>query len=352
MKPESTDDVLCLMDGSFPAVSLTAALELGLFWLLEARARKPGEVAAELGIPDRRCLHWLQLLEKAGLLLRGERGYAPTATARRAILETYSEDTWRMLASEARRRVPGLRDLTHHLSDEGSAWTRLGEPPPDYVSAMAEDPEQARRFTRALHEIHRPLAESLAESLELERVERLMDLGGGSGVISMALLRRNPSLTAVVVDLENVCAAGRELAAEAALENRITYHPADFLQGELPGDFDLVLECDVTVYRSSLFEKVRDALKPDGRFVIVDMLADARDTVPPSRLHWALQRSLIDPEARYPSVAEVRRKMERAGFVIRDERPLQVDGGPARFSDRFTVLEGRRRDTGNDAETA
>lgn len=37
-------------------------------------------------------------------------------------------------------------------------------------------------------------------------MRRLMDLSGGSGVVSQALLQRHPELTAAVVDIANVCA--------------------------------------------------------------------------------------------------------------------------------------------------
>jgi hypothetical protein len=48
-------------------------------------------------------------------------------------------------------------------------------------------------------------------------------LGGGSGVVSLALLRQHPHLTSTAVGIENVCIAGREFAQENSLSDRITY---------------------------------------------------------------------------------------------------------------------------------
>jgi tRNA1(Val) A37 N6-methylase TrmN6 len=63
-----------------------------------------------------------------------------------------------------------------------------------------------------LFEVHQPLARTVSELVgelrDMTRVQHLMDLGGGSGVVSMALLRKYPALRATVVDLENVCVAG------------------------------------------------------------------------------------------------------------------------------------------------
>jgi 16S rRNA G1207 methylase RsmC len=59
--------------------------------------------------------------------------------------------------------------------------------------------------------------------LDLRGVKSLLDLGGGSGDVSFVLLRKQHDLASVVVDVENVCRVGREIATENGLEKRITY---------------------------------------------------------------------------------------------------------------------------------
>jgi len=343
LKPTTPDDVLDLLDASFASAALGAAMEFGLFWLLESRPLDAAGVAGALGIPPIRCGYWLQLLCGAGLIERGPRGYQPSQTARSAILAVYSRESWALLAEEARERMPGLRDLPVHIRDAGSAWEALGLVPAKMYARMAEKPESARRFTRMLHELHRPLAARLAESLDLGGVDRLMDLGGGSGVISLALAGRHPALVATVVDIANVCAAGREIARESSLEKRVTFHPADFLRDELPPGFDMVLECDVNVYSEALFRKVRDSLDPGGRFVIVDQLAPAEGVAPSSRVHWAFEGSMIDPGFMGLTAARIRGWLEKAGFRNLSEQTLAVGAATgAGIGDEWTVLEARK----------
>jgi SAM-dependent methyltransferase len=343
MKPRSTDDVLDLLDASFDSAALGAAMELGLFWLLEARPRNETEIAARLGIPLSRCHYWLQLLRRAGLVEKGAEGYEPSSTARSAILEAYDQGTWALLAHEARERLPGLSDLPVHLREPGSVWRAQGLTPPMYVDQMGEDPDRARRFTRMLYELHQPLAKQLAGSLDLSGVTRLMDLGGGSGVISLALLRRYPNLTSVVVDIPNVCAAGREIAVGSPLEDRITFQAADLLSDDLPSGFDVVLECDVNAYSDELFDKVRDSLNPGGRFVLVDQFAPGLGVAPVARVHWALAGSLIDADFAFPTVAQIRDLLEEVGFLQISDKPLAEISEPCRrFSEHMVVIEARR----------
>jgi SAM-dependent methyltransferase len=340
MKPATTDDVLDVMNGYFSSVALGAAMELGLFWLLEEQPLDATGVADRLMIPLKRCRYWLQLLSLIGLIERVADGYAPSLTARSAILAGYSRDSWALLAKEARERYPALCDLSQHIRERGSVCATLGEAPPMYETELAEDAAAARRFTRMLYELHQPLADEVTEALDLGGARRLMDLGGGSGVVSFALLRRYPDLTAVVVDTPNVCAVGREIAAENSLEGRVTYRGADFLRGGLPSGFDVVLECDVSVYSEALFHKVWGALNPDGRFVIVDQLAPAPGVAPPERVHWAFHRSLADPEFNYLTMAELEALLTDAGFRrVLDESLAPTRGANEQFTGGWTLIE-------------
>ena len=343
MKPVTTDDVLDIMDASFTSAALNTALELGLFWLLESRSLDAKSVALELGIPPLRCYYWLQLLSSTGLIEESSHEYKSSSKARTTILEAYSQDSWALLAEEARGRLPGLCDLPIRIRESGSVRNALGLSRPTYVDQMLEEPERARRFTRMLYELHQPLADELAGFLDLSGVKRLMDLGGGSGVISIELVRRNPKLTAVVVDIPDVCAAGHEIAAENALEDRVIYHPADFLHDDLPLGFDMVLECDVDVYSETLFRKVKTALNPGGRFVIVDQIAPAEGVAPPSRLHWAFEGSMMSPEFMFPTKAQILEQLKNAGFQLLSEKTLPSESVLCtRFTSGLVVIEAQK----------
>jgi len=337
VKPTTTGDVLELMEGYIASAALGAAMELGLFWLLAEQPQDAAGVGKALGIPEKRCEYWLELLSNMGLLVQVAKAYAPSSVARTAILEAYRQETWALLAQEAREQLPAVCDLALRLRQADSRSAPRELTLQDYVARMEENAERAHRFTRMLYEIHRPLADELANALDVTGVKRLMDVGGGSGVMSLALLRRHPQLTATVVDIANVCVAGRQIAVENSLEDRLAHHAADFLQDELPSGFDMVLECDVGVYGEALFRKLGAALNPRGRLVIVDMLATAEGLAPRSRLHWALRDSLGDPDFSIPTVVRVQAMLTQAGLQLLSEHTL---------SSGWSVIEARKRAPG------
>ena len=122
MKPETTEDILELMNGPIYSAVLGTAMELGLFWLLADKPLPAPELAQTLNIPLNRCHYWLQILCKLGLLEESGESYAPSAVAREAILNAQSQDTWAFQAREDRELSLYVRDLALNIRKPMSAW--------------------------------------------------------------------------------------------------------------------------------------------------------------------------------------------------------------------------------------
>jgi ubiquinone/menaquinone biosynthesis C-methylase UbiE len=341
MKPQTTDDVFDLMDYFVTAAALGTAMELGLFWLLDERHMDVEEIAQELQIPNKRCNYWLQILQSTGLIELGEDGFGLTSTAQRTVLDAYCRDTWTFLARESRERYPAVQNLTKHIREPGSTWEAQGLTPPNYVVQMVENPERAEQFTRMLYELHQSLADEIAATLDLSDAEHLLDLGGGSGVVSLALLRQNPKLTSLVVDIPNVCAAGRKIAEENGMEERITYLEANFLHDELPSGFDVILQCDVGEHDQAYLRKLWSILEPGGRLAIVDQFESEEGIVPQQYKYWAFLGSMSDPDYSVGTLAKLIAGLKEAGFGMLSERPLMGEDA-IRWEEDWVLVEARK----------
>ncbi len=323
MKVRTKEDVAELMRGSIASAALGTALELGLFWQLDGQPSTVESVSESLDIPAHRCRAWLDLLAGYGLLARQGGVYELTPAGRTAITDTFSQESWALLAQEARFAYPAGDELVQTITQPRSAWDVLGRERRNPYAHMSEDPDYARRFTHMLYEYHQPLAEEIAEALDLTGVQWLMDLGGGSGVVSMAILRRHSEVRSVVVDVATVCDAGRAITSSTSVSDRLTYHPANFLEEELPDGFDMVLECDVGIHSETLFRSLRASLNEGGRLVVVDDLVQGGRPPPLGWLRGAFLKSLEDPEARIKTADRVKEYLAAAGYRLLRERTLQ-----------------------------
>jgi 2-hydroxy-4-(methylsulfanyl)butanoate S-methyltransferase len=333
----TNEDVRMLLHATAASAALGAAIKTGLLWMLAERPIQAEEIVKALNIPGKRGYYWLQYLHSFGILETTPQGYIPSSVARSEIVDTYSRQSWEHLVIDELEKDACVHGLPQLISEPGSLWTIQGlEEPKNYVDRMRASPKRAREFTRMLFEIHQNLANRVAELLDLTGIERMMDLGGGSGVVSMALLRTYPGLTSTIVDIENVCVAGREIAGEEGFSDRTTYYAAEFDHDELLSGFDLALQCDVGVYDVELLKKLHRSLKPGGRLIFVDHFSPAENFAPTTRIEWTFLDSLHDTNISFPTIDEFRSQLVLAGFDVVGEYQTLGNG--------LIVLQARKRD--------
>jgi SAM-dependent methyltransferase len=337
-KIQSSEDIEGLLKATTAAAALGAAINTDLLWMIANTPTDADTIVETLNIPGKRGYYWLQYLESLGILEQTEQGYVTSSIARTAILEIHSRKSWKHIVFDEAEKDACVHGLWQFIAEPGSLWARQGlAEPKNYVEKMRLSPERACGFTRMLFDVHQVLANEVAERIDLTGVSCMMDLGGGSGVISLALLRKYPLLTSTVVDIENVCITGREIAAEQGLSEWISYYPIDdFTSSELPGGFDLVLQCDVHAYGKELYQKIWQALKPAGRLVLVQHLSPDETSAPKNRVEWIFLDSLRDPDFHVPSLEKVTAQLLQAGFEVSPEHQT--------FGTGWMVIQARKKE--------
>ncbi|AKB35761.1 O-methyltransferase [Methanosarcina siciliae C2J] len=115
------------------------------------------------------------------------------------------------------------------------------------------------------------LADTIAALPEFSSMRKMLDLGGGPGLMGIAVLARHPSMEAVVFDQPAVVNVTEEFIAEYGLSDRMTTIGGDYLNGPIGGGYDLVLaSCTLNFARDcmdKMVKKIYDALNPGGVFV-------------------------------------------------------------------------------------
>jgi predicted O-methyltransferase YrrM len=203
-------------------------------------------------------------------------------------------------------------------------------------SAM-EAEDSARRLTLALAGRAKNVAPALAGAVKTSGCRMLLDLGGGTGIYSIALVQKNPQLRAVVFDRPDVLKVAAELVAEYGVQGRVDLVAGNMFVDPLPTDVDLVLlsnilhdwdlpDCQTLISRSTA------ALRSGGRLLIHDVfLNDALDGPLPIALYSAALFTLT--EGRAYSAAEYCALMVEAGLSPGTVGPTGIHCG---------VLEGRK----------
>lgn len=207
----------------------------------------------------------------------------------------------------------------------------------DGVESAMEAEASARHLTLALSGRAKNVAPALAESIDLSDANLLLDVGGGTGIYSFALLQKNPNLRAIVFDRPEVLKVADEMSHHYGVSARTELIAGDMFADDLPVGSDVVLlsnilhdwdvpECQTLLHRCA------DVMPEHGRLMIHDVfLNDEMDGPLPIALYSAALFSLT--EGRAYSEAEYCSWLKSAGMKPKPVVPTGVHCG---------VLEGKK----------
>jgi bacteriochlorophyll C20 methyltransferase len=143
-------------------------------------------------------------------------------------------------------------------------------------------PPVTREDNLYFEEIHRSNAHFaimlLLEEADLATAKTLVDVGGGIGDISAALLKKFPELDSTILNLPGAVGLVNENAAEKGVEDRLRGAAVDIYKDAYP-KADAVMFCRILYSANEqltniLCKKAYDALPQGGKLLILDMIID------------------------------------------------------------------------------
>jgi len=211
-----------------------------------------------------------------------------------------------------------------HFSGLWQSWSQLtsvvkeGKPAKRGNTEM--DHNRRKAFIGAMDVAGRDLSIRLADAFDGSRFNRFLDIGGASGTYTIAFLRKNPQMTAVLFDLPPVIPIARERMEAEGLADRVVLSAGDFNKDALPSGCDLALLSAIIHQNSSaenycLFAKIFAALDPGGALLIRDFIMDSSRTTPKGGALFALNMLVNTAAGDTYTFAEVSETLQKAGFV-------------------------------------
>ena len=184
-------------------------------------------------------------------------------------------------------------------------------------------------------------------TVSLAGVERLADIGGGSGAFLAEVAQAYPEMALTLFDLPAVVPSARERLQRLGLEARIDVVGGSFRDDPLPEGMDAISLVRVLYDHdddsvAALLAKVHDALPrsafdalpPGGRLVISEPMSGAETPDPVTDVYFAFY-TLAMRTGRTRSAATIRELCEAAGFA-------DVKAHPPRRSFVTSVVTGVR----------
>jgi len=317
------DDIMKMARGFQAAKMLAVAVDLGLFDFLEERRSAP-EVAAWAKADDRAMNIFLNGVAALGLLVKGVDYFHNSEAASRYLVRN-KEDYRGAIISHIHHTMRGWANLEQTVL--------IGHPPDldpqRWVDREERDESEVAAFIWGMDAIARDLAPKVAKLLDLSRVRRLLDLGGGPATYAITFVRANPELKATVFDLPGPIKIARENIARHGLSDGIDTLAGNFLKDSIGAGYDFIWVSQILHSHDEaqcrlILKKVVDALVPGGTVAIQDFYLNDDGVCPPGAAMFSVHMLAVTPRGRAYYHKEVAQWLEEAGL----DPPVHLKSSP------------------------
>ena len=294
----------------YPSFALLAGMQLDLFTPLNDGPMSVKQISTAIGVPSAKLKSLLYALAAAGLLnVEGEL-FANTEVANRflvrgsplCMVETHEllSDLWKATLKTAESIRTGLPQAKYNYS------------------AMSRD--ELEQFFRGEHPYAVAYGRELVARYDFSSYRTLLDVGGGSGGLAIAVTEACPHIQATVVDLPTVTPVTQQFIAEAGAGDRVQVIATDVIHDSLTGSYDVaVLSALIQVLSP---DEIRRALKnisrvvnPDGAIYITGSgIIENSRTSPPDLVGFNLVFINIYDEGQAYTEQEHKDWLEEVGF--------------------------------------
>lgn len=325
--PHDPSDLFEHFRGNFATEFLCAGVtHFNIFGVLNDRTLSFDALRKEIGLERRPANVLFTALRAMNLLTATSDGSLKATDSAKSLLipgSDFDVTGYIGLASKS----PGTLEMVARLKTNKPAGASDKETGAAYIfkegmeSAMEKE-ASARFLTLALAGRAKLCAPALANNVPWSE-GTLLDIGGGSGIYSIAVLCKHPKMRAIVWDRPEVLKVAAEFGKQYGVSDRLELRPGDMFGDAIPRDANIILLSNILhdwdePECAALLKRCADALPADGSLLIHDVfLNDALDGPLALALYSGALFSLT--EGRAYSAAEYRSWLRGAGMKPCDE---------------------------------
>lgn len=321
MADKSISEIVDLASAFYGSSVLFAALELGVFKTIAELGGSASltPLASEMDVSPRGLRLLLDACVAVGLLGKQEDTYFNTEAGKMALVPGAPADL-----SKAVRYNQDVYPLWGRLTQ----LARTGEPVEPPNIHLGDDPERTRRFALSMRGRAMAIGRGVVPMLDFSGCTRLLDLAGGPAAYAELIVKANPGLSCVTVDVPAVSAVAKECVADAGLSDRIECRAGDYHLDEYEaGAYDAVtifgaLHQESPEQICDILARAGRALKQGGRIFILDMMTDRTHTAPAFSALFAVNMALTTQNGWVFSDEELKSWLVQAGFAPGETHPV------------------------------
>jgi hypothetical protein len=313
--------------------SIYVAAKLGIADLLKDGPKSSDELAKSAEVDPDALHRVLRALASLGVFAQVDQGRFALTPLGALLQRDVPDSLWEAAILDGELRWPVYGELLYSV--------RTGRPAHDHVFSMgvfenlAQHPETVKLLN--LSWLRHGFASNLGATYDFSGIRALVDVGGGRGQSMVLLLKANPMMRGIILDLPYVIDDARAFVESEGLAQRCEVVSGDFFASVPPGGDAYLLRWILhdwdDAHAVAILKNCRRATEGRGKLLVLDRVVPERAEQDPAVFLGDLEMLVFSPGGRERTEAEFRSLFGEAGFKLKDIIPTNwelsiVEGAP------------------------
>jgi len=322
----SFNELYRMLAGPIKSKLLLTGIQIGVFNQL-SEPKSAEAVAKTIGAHPGNMRLFLDSLAAIDLVVKKNGLYQNTPVTQSFLVEGSPTFLEQMLTLTAQMCYVAL--------DKLPTLVRKGPVPPSPKADMDTE-ETWAQFAAGIANYQRAglaqlAVEIVSELPEFSSFKKMLDLGGGPGLVGITIVAAHPSMKGVIFDKPAVVKVAETFIKEYEMEDRIEVLGGDYNHDPIGDEYDLIW-ASASLYSArdnldSLMKKIYDTLNPGGVFIAFHEGLTHERTKPDIHVLFSLPMALMGQDISFDQ-GFIADSMLHVGFQSVRSRTLDTSIGP------------------------
>ena len=244
-----------IRNGARATAAMLAGMKLDLFTQLKDGPLHAEQLALKLGVNPGKLGPLLYALVIASLLNEEEGAFSNTPETDEFLVKGkvgYLGDTHKIWHSNLLASLKTAETIRTGVPQAKYDWTNMAE-------------AELKALFEGMSAHDAAFANWLSTQYDFSQCRRLLDAGGGSGALAIAMTQIHPHLTATVVDLPEVTPITEQFVIDADASDRVKVVSADLTSDPIPGMYEVAILS--SVIQALSVEDARQVINNVGKVI-------------------------------------------------------------------------------------
>lgn len=279
--------IIEMAQGFYVSKAIGTAADLNLAEILKSNEKPISEIAKEAQVNEESLYRLMRMLSSQGIFKEKRNKIFKNNRLSRTLLDTQNSMRHMIIHQVNSINWKMFEELDYVVKTGNNAAQKiLGM---DVFQYLEKNPDRNKIYNQAMTNSSLMLSYAILSEYNFKNIHKIIDIGGGQGILASMILHKYPKLKAAIFDLPHVVEGAKSIAQQFKVSERLETIAGNFFE-EIPVGADMYFLKSIAHNLSDdqcidILKRIKSVLPVDGKILIFEPIIENNNSYSFAKLY-------------------------------------------------------------------